>query len=107
MTHDLFRTYGLVLVAALGYALATIGMKLASGNWSHLAIALLLAGFFAATFAEIALMRGIDLGLLYLVVIATESLVVLAYAWLIGEGLGPREAMGGLLVLAGIAVMSA
>ncbi|WP_306736935.1 5-aminolevulinate synthase [Marimonas arenosa] len=103
---DLFRTYGVVVVAALGYAIATIGMKLASGNWTLLALALLLVGFYAATHAEVTLMRNIDLGALYLVIIAVETVVVLGFAWLIGEGLGPRDALGGVLVLAGLAVIS-
>ncbi|MEZ5715276.1 MAG: 5-aminolevulinate synthase [Paracoccaceae bacterium] len=106
MDIALLKTSGFVLLAALGYAMATIGMKLASGNWTYLALALLLLGFYAASHAEIVLMRDIDLGLLYLVVIAVETIVVLGYAWAIGEGLGPREAMGGLLVLAGLVVIS-
>lgn len=106
MDIDLFRTYGFVALAALGYAVATIGMKLASGNWSLLSFALLLLGFYAATHAEVTLMRDVDLGVLYLFVIAVETIVVLGYAWIIGEGLGPRDALGGVLVLAGLAVIS-
>lgn len=106
MEESLFRTYGFVLIAALGYALATIGMKLASGAWSLLALALLLAGFYAATRSEITLMREVDLGVLYLLIIAVETLVVLSYAWFIGEGLAARDAMGGLLIFAGLAVIS-
>lgn len=97
-----FKTYGIVIVAALGYALATIGMKLASGNWSFIALAFLLIGFFAATQSEVFLMRDIELGVLYLLIIAVETIVVLGYAWAIGEGLAPREAFGGVLILAGM-----
>lgn len=106
MDQELFRTLGFVTVAALGYSVATIGMKLASGNWTLIAVGLLLLGFYAATHAEVTLMREVDLGVLYLMVIAVETIVVLSYAWLIGEGLGPRDAMGGLLVLSGLAVIS-
>ena len=60
METEVFRTYGFVVVAALGYALATIGMKMASGNWTLLALALLVLGFYAATHAEMTLMRNID-----------------------------------------------
>jgi len=106
METEVFRTYGFVVVAALGYALATIGMKMASGNWTLLALALLVLGFYAATHAEMTLMRNIDLSVLYLIIIGLETVVVLAYAFLIGEGLGPREALGGFLVLAGMAVIA-
>ena len=44
-----FKTIGFVILAALGYAAATIGMKLASGNWTYVALALLLLGFYAAS----------------------------------------------------------
>ena len=106
MDADILRTYGFVVIAALGYAVATIGMKLASGNWTILAFALLILGFFAATQSEVILMREVDLGVLYLFIIAVETLIVLTYAWAIGEGLGPRDAMGGAMVLAGLAVIS-
>ena len=51
-------------------------------------------------------MREIELGALYLLVIAVETLVVLSYAWFIGEGLGPRDAMGGFLILAGMMLIT-
>ncbi len=103
-----FKTYAFVLVAALGYALATVGMKLAagsgtnSGNWTLLALALLLMGFWAATQSEVTLMREVHLGALYLLIIAVETLVVLTYAWVIGEGLAGRDLLGGGLILAGV-----
>ena len=106
MEADLFKTYGFVILAALGYAVATIGMKLASGNWTFLAFALLIFGFFMATQSEIHLMRDVDLGVLYLLIIAVETLVVLGYAWTIGEGLSQRDAVGGVIVLTGLAVIS-
>ena len=106
MDADIIRTYGFVVLAALGYAVATIGMKLASANWTVLALGLLIFGFFAATRSEMILMREVDLGVLYLFIIAVETLVVLGYAWIIGEGLGRRDALGGLMVLAGLAVIS-
>ena len=64
-------------------------------------------GFAAAMQAEIVLMRGIDLGVLYLLIIAIETLIVLSYAFFIGEGLDMKEAAGGVLILAGLAVVSA
>ena len=97
----------LVLAAALGYALATIGMKLFSITWSMAAVALLFLGFAVATAAEVVLMRGVHLGVLYLTIMALETLAILAYAISIGEGLSPVQMLGGAFVLAGLAVISA
>lgn len=100
------RLLGLAVIAALGYAVATIGMKMASGHWTIVALALIVLGFVAATQVEIILMREISLGALYLIIIGIETLVVLTYAFAIGEGLSGRDAMGGAFVLAGLAVIS-
>lgn len=96
----------LILAASLGYSGATIGMKIASDIWSGTAVLFLLSGFLAATFAEIILMREINLGVLYLVIIAVETLIVLTYAFSIGEGLTPRQIVGAGFVLIGLAVVS-
>ncbi|WP_152474258.1 5-aminolevulinate synthase [Roseovarius sp. THAF9] len=104
-TFDL-RLLALAVFAAMGYALATIGMKLASGHWSFLAAGLILLGFIAATQTEILLMRGVSLGALYLLIIAIETLVVLTYAYAIGEGLSARDVGGGVLILLGVALVS-
>lgn len=96
----------LALLAAMGYGVATIGMKLASDSWTVPAMGLILLGFFAATQAEIVLMRGVNLSVLYLAIIAVETLIVLTYAFSIGEGLSPRESLGGVLIFAGLAVVS-
>ena len=96
----------LAVLAAIGYGVATIGMKLASDNWSTPAFTLISLGFVAAVLAEIVLMRGITLGVLYLVIIAFETIIVLGYAFAIGEGLSPKEALGGVMILLGLAVVS-
>jgi len=100
------KTAVLVLASALGYSLATIGMKLASSNWSLVALCLIVAGFVASTQAEVILMRGVNLSVLYLAIIAVETLVVLVYAASIGEGLTQRQMLGGVFVLTGLAVIS-
>ena len=46
-----------------------------------------------------------ELGVLYLIIIAAETLIVLGYAFAIGEGLSMRESMGALMIFAGIAVV--
>ena len=106
MTTSVVLTAGLILAASLGYSLGTIGMKIASNSVSTAAIVLVCAGFAAATLAEIVLMRGITLGVLYLTIIAIETLMVLAVAFGIGEGLSPPQMLGGALVLAGLGVIS-
>ncbi|MEM6578690.1 MAG: 5-aminolevulinate synthase [Pseudomonadota bacterium] len=94
------------VTAAAGYGIATIGMKLASAEWTAAALALILLGFIAATQAEVVLMRSIPLGELYLIIIALETLIVLGYAYSIGEGLSSRDAAGGMLILMGLAIVS-
>lgn len=106
MSTGLAISVSLILAAALGYSLATIGMKMASDAFGPVAAALLIAGFAAAAVSEVILMRGMALGVLYLTIIAVETLVVLTYAISIGEGLTARQALGGLFVLAGLAVIS-
>lgn len=96
----------LYVLAALGYAIATIGMKLTAGQLGWLGISLLIVGFLAATCAEVVLMRGLTLGPLYLTIIAVESLLVLVYAFAIGEGLSGPQIAGGAMVLAGVAVLA-
>ncbi|MFN3208098.1 MAG: 5-aminolevulinate synthase [Roseovarius sp.] len=100
------RILGLAVIAALGYGLATVGMKIASGNWSLIASGLIALGFLAATQAEVVLMRGATLGTLYLLIIAIETLIVLTYAFSIGEGLSVRGLGGGALILFGMVQVS-
>ena len=51
--------------------------------------------------------RDIDLIWLGIVtIIGVETVLVLAYAIWIGEGFSMRQAMGGLMVLAGLAIVS-
>ncbi|MDA7428392.1 5-aminolevulinate synthase [Primorskyibacter aestuariivivens] len=96
----------LALLAATGYGVATIGMKLASDGWSAGAMGLIMIGFVAATQAEIILMRSMTLSVLYFMIIALETLIVLSFAFSIGEGLTARESVGGVLILAGLLIVS-
>lgn len=99
------RLLMLALIAAVGYALATIGMKIASAQWGILAGLMIMVGFYAAMQSEIMLMRGMELGVLYLMIVAAETLLVLGYAFFIGEGLSLRESAGAVMIFAGIAVV--
>ena len=92
----------LIFIAALGYSVTTAGMKLGSIAITPSAIALLVIGFTAATVAEIVILRDHDLGLIYILVIATETLLVLTLAGLIGEGLSGRQIIGAVIIGLGL-----
>lgn len=96
----------LVVVSALGYTVATIGMKLASTGITAVAVGIIVLGFVAATLAEVSLLRGADLGVIYITIIGVETLLVLGFAALIGEGLDLRRVAGAGFVIVGIALVS-
>jgi multidrug transporter EmrE-like cation transporter len=96
----------LVLTAGVGYAIATILMKIASQDSTTIvlgAIALMLA---AVVTAEILLLRQVDLGIAYIAIMATETLLVLGATYFVGQPLSGRELAGGMLVLAGVVIVS-
>lgn len=96
----------LAIAAAIGYALATFLMKLTAESATVLLIAAI-GGVLAVTVAsEIFLLRQVDLGMAYIAIIATETLLVLAVTFVIGEPLTAREMFGGALVIAGAAMVS-
>ncbi len=97
----------LILVCAIAYGLSAVALKQAS-EAPGLALFLAVAACFAvAAVAEIAVLRQLDLGLAYIAIIGMESVLVVTYAVMIGEGFGPREAVGAGLVLTGTALLSA
>lgn len=107
LVFDLFSNKAfLVITAGVGYAVATILMKLASQDTTTIvvgAIALMLA---AVVTAEILLLRQVDLGLAYIAIMATETLLVLCATYFVGQPLSGRELAGGALVVAGVIVVS-
>lgn len=106
MTDLLARPFVLVLLSALGYAAATLALKAASTAPAFGLIVVLGLCLALACGAELILMRKLDLGVLYLLIIGTETLIVLTAAYLIGEGLAPRDWLGAALILAGAAAVS-
>jgi fucose 4-O-acetylase-like acetyltransferase len=96
----------LILLSGLGYALATVGMKMSAIGPGAGPAAVIVAGFLLATLAEVVLLREGRFASVYLTIIGVETLLVLAYAALIGEGLSLRGLAGGGLVLAGLALVS-
>ena len=98
----LMKSVVLVPVAALSYAVATLGIKMYSGVASSSALFLIVGGFGLATLAEIVLLRRAELGVIYLAVLSFETLAILSIAAAIGEGLNLRQLAGAGLVLGGI-----
>ncbi|MDP5362834.1 MAG: 5-aminolevulinate synthase [Paracoccaceae bacterium] len=96
----------LILITALSYTLATVGMKLVSQDIVPIGAALLILGLVVAVLAEIALLRKTDLSIVYITIVASETILVLLYAAMIGEGFGLRQATGAALVVAGLLAVS-
>lgn len=108
MTSD-FTIPGLIILiflSALGYAVATVGIKLASSQMTVLAAALVCAGFGAAVLAETALLRTSNLAVIYFMIIAFETLMVLGFATMIGDRLSLPQVTGGVMVLAGMVLVA-
>ncbi|MFW2544078.1 hypothetical protein ACN2XU_15700 [Primorskyibacter sp. 2E107] len=96
----------IVIATAAGYALATVGMKSAAEGNAQFGLSVAICGFAIALIAEILLMRRFDVSIVYVSIIAAETVLVLAYAHHIGEGLGLRQMAGALLVIGGIALVT-
>jgi hypothetical protein len=97
----------LILVAAFGYSVATILMKLSAQSGSGLILAAIAMVLLGTALTEIVLLRQVDLGLAYIAILATETLIVVGFAAAIGEGLSTRDMVGGAMVLLGAMIVSA
>lgn len=108
MTAQISMTTTVFLMAltAGGYAIATLGMKIASDQMNALALALMAMGLAAAALAEITLLRQANLAVIYMGIIAVETLLVLTVAAIIGDRLTPLQLSGAALVLVGMALVS-
>lgn len=95
----------LVLLTALGYVAATIGMKGAAMGMMLPGLALTVAGFALAFGAEVLLMRQTTLSVLYVAILGVETVLVLAFAFSLGEGFTMRQGMGAAMVMVGLAVL--
>ncbi|MBT8412310.1 MAG: 5-aminolevulinate synthase [Octadecabacter sp.] len=94
----------LAVMTASGYAVATVGLKLASDGHYTTATPLIVAGFVAAIYAEIMLLRQFDLSMIYIMIIALETLLIVGFAVCIGELPSTSQILGGALVLCGLAL---
>lgn len=102
----ILRWIGVIMVAAIGYTVATIGMKFASLGSVSVAGALIVAGFALATLAEVFLLRRGDLTVVYVTITGIETLMILAAAILLGEVVDLRRMVGAGCVVVGIALAS-
>ncbi|MCB2128922.1 MAG: 5-aminolevulinate synthase [Rhodobacteraceae bacterium] len=105
MGISLSNAFFLIPLSALAYAVATVGIKMASGNVTPVAVTFIVCGFALAAIAEAILLQRSDLGTVYLAVLAVETLAILCFASLIGEGLSGRQFAGAVMVLGGIALV--
>lgn len=99
-------TLPLILVTAFGYVLATVGMKGAASGLLLPGIALAVVGFLLAFAAEVALMRQTHLSIIYILVLGVETVIILGFAFGIGEGFTLRQALGAIIVLGGLAIVA-
>lgn len=97
----------LIFLTAIGYAIATIGMKILSTSITPMGYVLLFSGILIFIFAEISLLRQSHLALAYIAIIAAETLLVVGYSTVIGEMLSLRQALGAGLVFVGFVTLTA
>ena len=96
----------LMALTAFGYAMATVGMKVASGGVNAPALALISVGLGVAVLAEVVLLRHADLEVIYIGIVVVESLLVLAYAAHVGGPLTSPQILGAGMVLGGFALVT-
>ena len=96
----------LLLLTATGYALATVGMKMASTTHTTLGMVIIALALGGAVFAEIVLLRTGHMSMIYLGIIVMETVMVLGYAAMIGQGLNVVQIGGALLVLVGFGLVT-
>lgn len=103
---SLITAVGLIVLSAFGYAIATAGMKLAASGISIAATALMVAGLMAASLAEITLLRQSNLAIIYVCILAVESLLILGLAAFWGDHLNFYQLSGAALVMIGLLLVS-
>jgi small multidrug resistance pump len=99
-------TIGLILMAASGYSVAKIGLKMGATALNGAAVLVIALGLGAAVVGELTALRNANLGPIYIAIIGTESLIVMLYAWFIGEPLSTRQIGGAGMVVAGLILVN-
>ena len=93
-------------MAALGYTIATVGMKLAADRSYSLAAVLIIAGFVLVVVTEVFLLRRASMTVVYITIIGAETLMILVAGAMMGEIIDFRRVMGACCVVVGIALAS-
>ena len=96
----------LVLLSAIGYALSAVGMKAMSLAPGPMGLALLVGGLTLAVLSEILVLRHSNLSVVYLTIVAVETLLVLGYAASVGEVLNMRQSLGAMMVFLGMVAIT-
>lgn len=102
----ILRWIVILVLAALGYTVATVGLKLAADRSYGLAVALIIAGFALVIVTEIFLLRRADMTIVFVAIIGVETLMILAAGAMMGEVVDMRRILGAGCVVAGIALAS-
>lgn len=105
-TPHILRWIFIIMIAALGYTVATIGMKFASLGVLSVGIALVVSGFLMATLAEVFLLRRGDLTVVYVTITGVETIMILIAGAMLGEIVDMRRIVGAGCVVVGIALCS-
>lgn len=96
----------LIGMTSLCYVLATVAMKQVASGAGLAAIAMLAACLAAGAAFEVLTFQRASVGSAYVAILGVESLLIIAFAVAIGEGLTAREAAGVVLVIGGTAILS-
>lgn len=96
----------LIALAAVGYAAATFFMKNAAAMGELASVGFAMLTFQLVVIVEIFLLRSTELSNAYVMIIAAETLMIIAVSLWFGEVFSMREMLGGGLVLAGLILVS-
>ncbi len=103
---SLLRWAPIIMLSAVGYTVATVGMKYAAFDRGSIALVLIISGFVLATAAEVFLLRRGDLSVVYITIMGAETLMILTVAAFFGEAINFQRVLGAGCVVAGIALCS-
>lgn len=102
----ILRWIVILVLAAFGYTVATVGLKLAADRSYALAAVLIVVGFALVIVTEIFLLRRSDMTIVYVTIIGIETIMILAAGAMLGEVVDMRRILGAGCVVAGIALVS-
>lgn len=96
----------IIILAALGYTIATVGLKLAADRSYSLAAVMIIGGFGLVVLTEVFLLRRASMTLVYITILGAETLMILVAGAMLGEIVDVRRVLGACCVVVGIALAS-